>query len=142
MATVWDKIRQFYEEKKTIKSKVMFNWKYYKELEDLMEKIEGLVEKEIVPNYPIEYISYWNSNIKVKVDDRENDIERLINCALEYTKNDERYWYINLKFLVTEFSQNKKVFDSGKFFIRDKDKILAKFLNDLKPKITEIHLWN
>jgi hypothetical protein len=59
---------------------------------------------------------------------------------LEYSKNDERYGYINLKFLVTEFSKNKKVFDSGKFFIRDKEKILAKFISDLKPKITEIHL--
>lgn len=140
MATVWDKIRQFYEEKNAIRSKVKFNGNYFKELENLMEKIEGLIETDIVPNFAVEYTNYWNSNVKIKIDDRENDIERLINCVLEYTKNDERYGYINLKFQITEFSQNKKVFDSGKFFIKDTEKILKKFMSDLKPIITEIHL--
>lgn len=142
MATVWDKIRQFYVEKNAIRSKVKFDWKYYKELESLMEALEELVEKDIVPNYPVEYTNYGNSNIKIKINDEINDIERLINCVLKYNKNDERYWYINLEFQITEFSKNKKIFEAGKFLIKDKEKLIKKFTSDLIPKITEIHLHN
>lgn len=139
MATVWDKIREFHKNKDAIKSRVMFNWKYFQELEKLMEMVEEFVEKEIVPNYAIDYVNYWNSNLKIKVNNTEEWIERLINCVFKYNQNNDlKYWYIHLEFLVSELSQRTKAYSSGKFLISDKNKIMTAFSEKLKLRVTEI----
>lgn len=138
MPTIWDKIRQFYKEKETIKSKVMFSWKYRDELEKLMEMLENMIEKEIVTKYEVISISYWNNYFKVRLKNSEEWIEKLLNCALKYTKNDERYWYINPEIWVHQFSKKTVIHEIWKFHIMDKENILKLFLNNLIKIIEDL----
>ncbi|MDD4151281.1 MAG: hypothetical protein PHR68_01580 [Candidatus Gracilibacteria bacterium] len=138
MPTIGDKIRQFYKEKETIKSKVMFSGKYRDELEKLMEMLENMIEKEIVTKYEVISISYGNNYFKVRLKNSEEGIEKLLNCALKYTKNDERYGYINPEIGVHQFSKKTVIHEIGKFHIMDKENILKLFLNNLIKIIEDL----
>lgn len=136
MPTIWDKIRELH--KVSIKSKVMFSWKYRDELEKLMEMVEETIEKEIVSNYEVISISYGNNYFKIRVKNTEEWIEKLLNCVLRYNKNDERYWYINLEIAVHQFSKRTQNHEIWKFHIMDKENILKLFLSNLIKIIEDL----
>lgn len=115
----------------SIKSKVKFNWDFYTELENLMELVEKAIEEEIAEKFHIEYIDGSNASIKIKVNDADKKIEKLITCNFTYNKTDEKFWYIDPQFLSSEISKKTQVYNMWKFPIKDKKKIIKKFIEKL-----------
>lgn len=115
----------------SIKSKVKFNWDFYAELEKLMELVEKAIDEEIVPIFHVEYTDWWNASIKIKVNDTDKKIEKLITCNFTYNKTDEKFWYIDPQFLSSEISKKTQVYNMWKFPIKDKKKIIKKFIEKL-----------
>ncbi|MDD2907553.1 MAG: hypothetical protein PHH98_02830 [Candidatus Gracilibacteria bacterium] len=122
---------------KPIKSKVMFNGDFLGEMEKLIEKIEIAVEKEIAPNYGLEYLNFGNTSIKIKINDKTQLIEKLITCNFAYNNVDERYGYIDPQFLSAEMSKKTKVHNLGKFPITEHEKIVKAFIKMLVNIIEE-----
>lgn len=115
----------------TNKSKVKFNWNFEEELKSLMEMVEKATEGEIDTKYELEYIDTWKADIKIKIADDERGIYKLITCNFTYNNTDEKFWYIDPQFLVTKLSNKTQVYNLWKFPIKDKKKIIKKFIEKL-----------
>ena len=127
--TTLDKIKEL--QHVSIKSKVMFKWDYLWEIKKIMTKIEKIVTKDVLTKYWIEYTSYSKYWFKIKIDDIEKSIEKLITFNLTFTKNDEKYWYIDPQFLSNEISKKTKIYDMWKYSILDHDKLLNDFIKKI-----------
>lgn len=135
MNSLWEQIIEL--EKKSIKSKIRFQWDFHKELKILMKNAEDIITKKIIPNYWVEYTEYGNESIKVKIKDKKMLSEKLIVCNFIYSKNDEKFWYIIPQFRVSEKSQKTKVYDLQKFTITKNDDIIKAFIEKLIDIIEE-----
>lgn len=93
--------------------------------------------KKIIPNYQIEYTDFGNHSMKIKIKDKTLMIEKLIVCNFTYKKNDEKYWYIEPQFIVSEKSKKTKIYDLWKFSIMDIDTIVWNFIEKLVDIIEE-----
>ncbi|MDD2871041.1 MAG: hypothetical protein PHS49_03545 [Candidatus Gracilibacteria bacterium] len=113
------------------KSKVKFNGDFGKEMEKLMNLVETEVKKHILSKFRVEYTSYGNSSMKIKINDSDKAIEKLITCNFTYNKTDERYGYVDPQFLLNEIGKKTKIYDMGKYSILDSDKITKKFIKML-----------
>jgi hypothetical protein len=100
-------------------------------MEILMKNVEKSVKKEIVPKYHVEYMNFWKNNMKIKINDKEKLIEKLISWNFTYNHTDERYGYVDPQILVNEMWQKTKVFGMWKFSILDNEKIVNKFIKSL-----------
>jgi len=121
----------------SIKSKIMFQWSFDKELEKIIDEAKKVIIKNILPWYWIDYTEYGDYIIKIKINDKELLIEKLITCIFNYKKNDVKFWYINPEFIVTEKWKKTKKYSLWKFTISDTDKIINIFLNKLVEIIEE-----
>lgn len=124
-------------QKQPIKSKVMYNWDFVSEVKDLVETLWDVIEKDILPVYKLDYINFANASLKIKVNDKEQMIEKMITFNLAYNRMDEKFGYIDPQFICDEISKKTKVYSLGRFFIKDKDKIIKAFLKMLTQIIEE-----
>ncbi len=129
MSTIWDQIRDL--QKVPNKSKVKFSWNFHEEMEKLLKKVEKAVKTEIVPNYQVEYVNYWTASMRIKINDKNKWIEKLITCNFTYNNVDERYWYIDPELLSSELSQKTKVYSMWKFPIIEHERIVVDFVKKL-----------
>lgn len=120
-----------------VRSRVMFNGDFNGEMESLIWKVEIAIEKEIVPKFGIEYLNFWNTSIKIKVNDKTELIEKLITCNFAYNNVDAKFGYIDPQFLSSEISKKTKVYDLWKFAITEHDKIIKAFIKMLINIIEE-----
>lgn len=135
MKTTLELMREL--QKVSNKSKVKFSWDFEKELKSLMNQVEIAVKKHIIPNYKVEYTSYSNSSMKIKINDTDKSISKLITCNFTYNKTDERYWYVDPQLLSSELSKKIKVHGIGKFPILEKERIVDTFIKTLLAVIEE-----
>ena len=120
-----------------IRSRMKFSWDFHKLLKELVSELEDNIRKQIVPNYWVKYTQYGDYFIKVKVKDENLMSEKLIVCTLDYSKNDERYWYVIPKFTSAEISQKTKKYELEKFTITDNENIVKAIISKLKEIIEE-----
>lgn len=135
MKTTLELMREL--QKVSNKSKVKFSWDFEKELKSLMNQVEVAVKKYIIPKYRVEYTSYSNSSVKIKINDTDKSISKLITCNFTYNKTDERYWYVDPQILSSQISQKTKVHGMGKFPILEKERIVETFIKTLLAVIEE-----
>ena len=135
--SVYDEIKLLEEEKKKIRSKSMFDDDFFGQIETLIEEIEEIVSKEIISNYWIEYTSYSNNSAKIKVNDKQKSIFKLINIKLTYRKSDIKFWYIHPEILSDEKWQKTVTYKLWKFKIDEHKKILNSILEKLIEVIEE-----
>lgn len=135
MKTTLELMREL--QKVSNKSKVKFSWNFEKELKSLMNQVEVAVKKYIIPKYRVEYTSYSNSSVKIKINDTDKSISKLITCNFTYNKTDERYWYVDPQILSSQISQKTKILGMGKFPILEKDRIVETFIKTLLAVIEE-----
>lgn len=120
-----------------IRSKVRFQWNFQETLDEIISAVEHSISKDIMPNYEVEYTQFWDQFIKLKVKDDNLMIDRLIVCNINYSKNDEIYWYIVPKFTSAEKSQKTKKYELPKFVITDNEQIIKAITEKLKEIIEE-----
>lgn len=114
-----------------IKSKVMFNWDFEWNIKILLEKLWEAVEKQILPNYKLDYINFSNASLKVKVNDKEKMIEKLITFNLAYHNMDKKFGYIDPQFLSDEISQKTRIHNLWRFLVTDYDTLINAFIRKL-----------
>lgn len=124
-------------ESTSIKSKVKFQWDFHGELEKLMEVVEDVVRKEVIPNYWVEYTEFGTHSMKVKIKDKSLMIEKLVVCNFTYHKNDEKFWYIEPEFIISEKSQKTKKYSLWRFTITHTDEIIKAFIKKMIDVIEE-----
>jgi len=134
---VYDEIKQLEIESNKIRSKSMFTDNYNDEMEILVEKAKEIVDEFVIPEYNIEYTSYWNYDFKVKINDDSKLIYKLIHCTFAYKKNDVKFWYINLEISISEKSQKTITHKIWKFPILEQDSIIKVLKEKLISAIEE-----
>ena len=132
--SVYDEIKQLEEDKKKIRSKSMFDDDFFGQIDTLIDELENIVNTKIIPNYWIEYTSYSSNNGKIKVNDKQKSIFKLINIKLTYRKSDIKFWYIHPEILSDEKWQKTITYKLWKFKIDEHEKIL----NDILEKLVEV----
>jgi len=120
-----------------IKSKKKFGWDFKQLLKDLVSALETGITDKIIKNYWVEYTSYWDQIIKVKIKDKDLMIEKLITCTLFYNKNDIRYGNITPIFVSEEKWQKAKKYELKSFSIMDKEDIVEKVVKKLEEIVDE-----
>ena len=120
-----------------IRSKKKFGWDFKQLLKDLVSALEIGVAENIVKNYWVEYTSYWDQIIKIKIKDKDLMVEKLIVCTLVYNNNDIRYWKITPIFVSEEKWQKPKKHQLKSFSIEDIDVVVNAIVEKLEEIIEE-----
>ncbi len=67
----------------------------------------------------------------MRIDDREQGVERIVNCMFRHHHTDERYGNIHIDLVTTGLGIKSKLHEVGKFSILDRETIKEKVLKDL-----------
>ena len=134
---VFEEIKLLEKEKNKIRSKSMFDDDFFGQIDTLIEEIEKLVYKNIIPNYQVEYTSYSSKSAKIKINDNNQSILKLINIKLTYKKNDIKFWYIHPEILSDQKWQKTIIHKLWKLRIDEHEKILNSILETLVEVIEE-----
>jgi hypothetical protein len=121
------------------KSKVKFKWKFSYELQKTIDEVEEDIEEELNKHFKVGSILAWNNNLKIRINDEEQKIQRIINIVFRYDNNDEKFWNTNIELASSELSKKPNLHFVWKFSILDREKIVEKVLKDLIEWIKEIY---
>lgn len=128
------------EQKSSVnRSKVKFIWKYTDELKITIDMVEKAIEKELSKHFKIGSILSWNNNLKIRINDPELWIQRIVNCMFRYSVNDAAYGNTIIDLASCELSKRPRLHPVWKFRILDREKIIEKILKDLIVGIKEIY---
>ncbi|MDD2892058.1 MAG: hypothetical protein PHQ95_03775 [Candidatus Gracilibacteria bacterium] len=116
---------------KTIRSTVMFQGKYKEELQKTMDILEKAIEDESGKQYIVDSILGGNNNLKVRIDDQEQGVERIVNCKFRHHHTDERYGNIHIDLVTTGLGIKSTTHEVGKFNIMNREVIVEKVLKDM-----------
>jgi len=134
---VFQEIKELEIENNKIRSKSMFNDDFFGQIESLVEQMQDIIQKKKIPNYTVEYTSYWNNDAKIKINDENLSIFKLIHIKLTYKKNDIKFWYIHPEILSDEKWQKTKTYKLWKFKIDEHKQILDSIFEKLIEVIEE-----
>lgn len=124
--------------KTEIKSKVKFTNKFDELVEETLEYLFDFYEKELLSKFKLDYIEISSKTVKIKVNDPDLFIQKIIMVTFESTKVDEKYWNARVELHVSEVSRKPKFYLVWKFNITHKELIAQKTLNLLIEAIEEI----
>lgn len=116
---------------KTIRSTVMFRGDYKAELLKSMDTIEAAIEKDLPAPFVVDSILGGNNNLKVRIEDIDRNLERIINCLFWFHHDDERYGYVNIDLVMTEFGTKSRTHLVGRFRVTDKEIMKDAVLKDM-----------
>lgn len=121
-----------------IQSRMKFTWDFKQLLKDLVSALEISIAETIIKNYWVEYTSYWDQIIKIKIKDKNLMVEKLIVCTLFYNNsNDIRYWNITPIFVAEEKWQKPKKHQLKSFSIIDTEVVVGAVIKKLGEIIEE-----
>ncbi|MDD2916964.1 MAG: hypothetical protein PHH70_03935 [Candidatus Gracilibacteria bacterium] len=116
---------------KPIRSTVMFQGKYKEELQKTMDMVEKAIEDESGKHYIVDSILGGNNNLKVRIDDQEQGVERIVNCMFRHHHTDERYGNIHIDLVTTGLGIKSTLHNVGKFSVLDRETIKKRVLKDI-----------
>lgn len=122
---------------KPIRSTVMFQWKYKEELQKTMDILEKAIEEDLSDYFIVDSILGGNNNLKVRIDDQDQGVERIVNCMFRHHHTDERYGNIHIDLVTTGLGMKSKLHNVGKFGILDRGTIKERVLKDLVACVKE-----
>jgi len=114
-----------------IRSTVMFQGKYKEELQTTMDLIEKAIENESWKHFIVDSILWGNNNLKVRIDDQEQGVERIVNCMFRHHHMDERYGNIHIDLVTTGFGIKSRLHQVGKYHILDRKTLIEHILRDM-----------
>ncbi len=109
----------------------MFNGDFKAELQKTIDILEEFMEKNLREYFDVDSILGWRNNLKIRVNDRERNIEKMINCIFRYHHNEEKFGYVNIELVSYELSQKPKLHFVGRFGVLERDKINKSILEDI-----------
>lgn len=113
------------------RSKAKIKWVFADELQIMQDDLEEFLEEKLSKLYEYVDIDSWSKNFKIKVDDSEKYIQKLIKCHFEHTKADEKYFNTRIQLTFTELSKAPLIILVWRFSILDLDKIKTETLKFL-----------
>jgi hypothetical protein len=72
-----------------------------------------------------------NNNLKIRIDDPEQGVERIVNCMFRHHHTDERYGNIHIDLVTTGLGIKSTLHKVGKFSILDRGVIVERVLKDI-----------
>jgi len=124
---------------KYAKSKIKFCWDYKNELKILVNLITKKFEESDKDKKIIKFIETSNNWVKIKIDDKDRKITRIIECIIRHDNNDEKYGNCHIELVIKELSKKARLYYVGKFQIQDHNNIVKKIIKDLYLSIEEIY---
>jgi hypothetical protein len=79
----------------------------------------------------IDSIIAGRSDIKIRINDTNTGIEKLMNCIFRYHHDDEKYGYVHIELTSYELSLKPRVHFMGKYSVTDRKNIEKDILKDL-----------
>lgn len=115
---------------KPIRSKVMFQGNFKEELQKVLDVIENAIEKDLPDRFVVDSILGGSNNLKVRIDDQEEGVERIVNCIFRHHHNDERYGNIHIDLAISGLGVRPRFHTVGKFSLLDQEMMKEKVLKD------------
>lgn len=116
----------------------MFQGKFRDEISKLMDLVETVIESDLSEYYTIESITPGNHNIKIRISDKENGQQTIINCVFRYRHDDERYGHIDIDLNSSGLSKRPYYYYVGKFHIIDYSLITENIVRGMMASMKEM----
>jgi len=113
------------------RSTVMFHGDYKRELEKLLDVVDSAIENGLPEHLVVDSILGGNNNLKVRLEDTEHGVERIVNCMFRHHHTDERYGNIHIDLVTNGHGLKSELTSIGKFSIVDHATIREKILRGI-----------
>lgn len=118
-------------ERQWARSTVRFNGDYRAELQKTIDILELYFEAELPKSFFIDSVIAGGYEIKIRINDEEQDIRRVINCIFRYHHDEQKFGNINIELGSYELSKKTMVHFVGTFSITDRERIKRVLLEDV-----------
>lgn len=126
-------------EKQSSRSTVRFQWDFRSELQKTIDILDEFFEAELGKYFVVDSVLSGNYEIKIRINDDEKNIRRVVNCIFRYHHDEQKFWNINIELASYELSKKTKVHFVGTFSIIDRERIKKILLNDVLDCIRAIY---
>jgi hypothetical protein len=126
-------------EKQSTRSTVRFQWDFRAELQKTIDILEVYFEEELWKHFVVDSVLAWNNEIKIRINDDEKNIRRVVNCIFRYHHDEQKFWNINIELGLYELSKKTKVYFVGTFSIIDRERIKKILIKDVIQCIQAIY---
>lgn len=124
---------------KPLRSWVWFKWDFEKTLESIViESMEAIEWDNELNSFDSFSVSEWKNNLKIRVKDKKECLDKILNCVWRFDKDDRWYWNIHLEIATSEYSAKPKLHYVWKFNLSEKEAMISKLISDIYKKIKEI----
>lgn len=96
------------------------------------------MDKNLETLFDLDYVDIGNKSIKIKVNDAQLFIEKMVHIVIDYNAVDEKYGNIRVEITVNEVSRKPKFYLVGKLNVLEREEICKKSLRLVQKAIEEI----
>lgn len=118
-------------EKQSSRSTVRFQWDFRLELQKTIDILETYFEAELPKHFVVDSVLAGGNEIKIRINDDEQNIRRVINCIFRYHHDEEKFGNINIELGSYEVSKKTMVYFVGTFSIIDRERIKKILFKDV-----------
>lgn len=112
-------------------SKIMFQGDFKKELQKTIDVLGEFIGKNLSTNFEIDSIIGWRNGLKIRVNDTEHNVNKMIHCIFRYHHDEEKFGYVNIEIVLSEHSQETKTHFVGRFGVLERDTINKRVFDDV-----------
>ena len=133
-----DIIRRSSEADGWIKSKKFF-WNFREELAKTLAELEILLTLELWEIFSVNSIFLGNNDIKIRIRDESEWIDKIVGVIFRYHHEDEKYGNVHIEVVASELSKKTKTHFLWRFLITDRKNINKEVLQTLILGIRAIY---
>ena len=126
-------------EKQSSRSTVRFQWDFRVELQKTIDLLEIYFEEELPKYFVVDSVLAGGNEIKIRINDDEQNIRRVVNCIFRYHHDEQKFGNINIGLASYETSKKAMVYFVGTFSIIDRERIKKILLKDVISCIRTIY---
>ncbi len=126
-------------EKQSSRSTVRFQWDFRLELQKTIDILETYFEAELPKHFVVDSVLAGGNEIKIRINDDEQNIRRVVNCIFRYHHDEEKFGNINIELGSYEVSKKTMVYFVGTFSIIDRERIKKILFKDVISCIKAIY---
>ncbi len=126
-------------EKQSTRSTVRFQGDFRTELQKTIDILETHFEEELGKYFEVDSVLAWANEIKIRINDDEKNIRRVVNCIFRYHHDEQKFGNINIELGSYELSKKTMVYFVGTFNITDRVRIKKILLEDVIRCIKAIY---
>jgi len=101
--------------------------------------LDTYLEQELPQYFVVDSILAGGNEIKIRINDDEQNIRRVVNCIFRYHHDEQKYGNINIELGAYELSKKTMVHFVGTFSIIDHERIKRVLLEDIIGCIRAIY---